>query len=95
MTREIESSESVSEAVVEAVSEVEDCPPRSLPPLYNTVNPEALDKLFNRTNNAVTERTGHFTFQYSDSIVTVGEDGYLTIQESRQLKNDKRFSDDN
>jgi len=82
MIREIRSSESVSEAVVKAVSAAEDCPPTLLPPLYSTVNPEALNKVFSVTNSDAPDRGGHISFQFSSCFVTVSENGYINVQDS-------------
>ncbi|NHN64252.1 HalOD1 output domain-containing protein (plasmid) [Haloarcula sp. KBTZ06] len=76
----------MSEAVVKAVSATENCSPNSLPPLYNAVNPKALDRMFTVTNNDVPDRGGHITFQYSESVVTINKNGYLEVQESLKLQ---------
>jgi hypothetical protein len=80
----------VSEAVVKAVSAAEDCPSASLPPLYNTVNPEALERVFKVTNSDAPNRSGQITFQYSESVVTIDKSGYLEVQESLKILDDKK-----
>jgi hypothetical protein len=82
MTTHVQPTESVSEAVVHAVSTTEDCRPTALPPLYNAVNPEALNKIFTVTNNETPVRCGQITFQYSDSVVKIRTNGSPTVQAS-------------
>jgi hypothetical protein len=91
IVRQIQPSESVSEAVVKAVSAAEDRPLTSLPPLYNAIKPKALNKIFTGTTNGGPNRSGHITFQYSDSVVTVGENGYLAVQESLRWMENETF----
>nr|WP_232794595.1 HalOD1 output domain-containing protein [Haloarcula taiwanensis] len=80
----------MSEAVVKAVSTVEGCPSTSLPPLYNAVNPEALERVFTVTKRDAPDRSGRITFQYSESVVTIDKNGYLEVQESLKILDDKK-----
>jgi hypothetical protein len=63
-----------SEAVVRAVSAVTDSEPTSLEPLYETVDPEALDRLL-RSGTAGME----LTVRYLDFHVTLGGDGTVAV----------------
>jgi hypothetical protein len=85
MIRQLQTSKSVSEVVVEAVSATENSPPTSLPPLYNTVDPDALDMIFKETENDTSDRIGYISFQYSDSVVTIGKNGYLSVHKSQRF----------
>lgn len=72
---------SVSTAVVEAVSDVTETPPVQLNPLYNAVNPDALDLLFKPTHSgAPRENEGEITFTYNECRVTVFADGDVEVQ---------------
>lgn len=71
-------AEPVSAAVVEAVSTLTNTPPTELDPLYNVINPDALDILYKSTYDG-TPRTsgGNTTFTYNDCRVTVHADGEI------------------
>ncbi|GCF13612.1 hypothetical protein Harman_15470 [Haloarcula mannanilytica] len=85
MKRKIRPAESVSEAVVRAVSTVEDRHPRALPSLYDVINPEALDGLFKTDSARDTRGENLVSFQFSDSVVTVHADGCLQVERSQTL----------
>lgn len=56
------------EAVLSAVAKQESVPPEKLePPLYEAIDPDALDSLFRNG-------TGRVTFEYSGYLVTVDVD---------------------
>ncbi len=63
-----------SQAVVRAVSAVTDAEPTSLEPLYETVDPEALDQLL-RSGDAGME----LTVRYLDYHVTLSGDGTVAV----------------
>ncbi|WP_436346514.1 HalOD1 output domain-containing protein [Natronorubrum sp. FCH18a] len=63
-------SPSVTETIVDAVSEAEDCDPLTLPPLWDVIDPEALDDLFAPTRGGH-PRAGRATFVYAGYKVTV------------------------
>jgi hypothetical protein len=66
----------VSEAVLTAVAEREGVAEHELrPPLYDVINPEALDALFR-------EATGSVTFEYLGYRVTVDSDCTVTLASS-------------
>lgn len=66
--------ESVSEAVVRAVADAEGVPPTEVtPPLYESVNPEALDDLFGSRPG------GHVAFPYCGYEVVVRNAGDTTV----------------
>lgn len=83
MKRDIRPAESVSEAVVQAVSSAEDRPPRALPSLYSVVNPEALDALFQDKDARDTDERNRVSFQFSDSTVTVRADRCIQVEQRR------------
>ncbi|PGF16070.1 hypothetical protein CP556_08035 [Natrinema sp. CBA1119] len=68
-------SDSISLRVVEALATATDTAAHELEPLYNVVDPEALDQLFQQdTNGGV-----RVTFEYGDSLVEVRSDGTVSI----------------
>ena len=75
----IEARRSCSKAVVEAVAEAEGVNPVELsPPLYEVVDPDALDDLFAPTT--VNGRMdGEVRFSYVGYEVTVAGDGYVSV----------------
>jgi hypothetical protein len=64
---------SVAEAVVRTVADVEDCQPEALPPLTQTVDPDALDTL------VASDDTNYVSFQYADHDVTVSSVADVTV----------------
>lgn len=68
------SGTSVSEAVILALIRVADVDPLEIPPLGESLNPIALDSLFEDDSF-----TGNMTFQYEAYEITVTSDGDITI----------------
>lgn len=64
---------STSETIVEAVADATDTDPTQLPPLYDTVNTDALDMLFSERDG------GTLTFEYADCTVVVHGDVTVTV----------------
>lgn len=89
MEYEIGSDESVSTAVVRAVSAVEGHDPRSLRPLAEVVDPAALDALFAPGSDSTTRTGGRLSIVYEGCHITVDNGEYLTL---RLLED--RFRDD-
>jgi len=73
------SSQSPSERVVAAVAETEGVDPRNLTPLYEAVDPEALDALLQRRGNSPGIDGIGVTFTYHGYEVTVREDGRILL----------------
>lgn len=67
-----------STAIVEAVSASADRSAVSLPPLYEAVDPDALDALF-----ADSQTFGAVTFEYAGHDVTVRADGRVEVTQIR------------
>lgn len=80
MDYEIDAEESVSEAVIFAVSAVEGCDPVALRPLADVVDPDALNVLFQPRAEDVPRTGGDLSFVYSHCRVTVYNGEYLTVQ---------------
>jgi hypothetical protein len=64
---------SLSAAVIHEVAECEDVPPAELnPPLYDVVDPDALDMVFRRD-------TGQISFEFHEYVVTVDHSGDVDL----------------
>ena len=77
---EIGPEESVSTAVVRAVSAVAGREPRSLRPLADVVNPAAVDTLFEPRYDGTPRTGGRISFVYNDCSITIDNGEYLTLQ---------------
>jgi hypothetical protein len=66
--------QSIVTAVVRAVATAEGQPTESLPPLANTINPDALRACIAESNT-----DGHVAFDYSGHRVVVDTDGTVTV----------------
>ena len=75
--------ESVSIAVITAVAAHRDVDPTELPPLYEYLDPDALDSLFTPTRNSGS-RSGHLEFTYDGHAVVVdcADDVSITVDGS-------------
>jgi hypothetical protein len=80
MEYEIGPDESVSTAVVRAVSAVNGRDPLSLRPLTEVLDPDALDMLFGSRHDGAPRLAGRLMFVYSNCCVTVDNGEYLTLQ---------------
>lgn len=80
MEYDIKEAETVSTAVVRAVSAVDGRDPCSLPPLTDVLKPDALDNLFGPQATGEGRTGGRVSFVYSHCRVTVDNVEYLTIQ---------------
>lgn len=65
--------EAVSLAIVSEVAERKDADPATLDPLYEAVDPDAVDALFTR------EFEGWIEFEYADCAVRVHGDGAIRV----------------
>lgn len=74
---DLESDEPISNAVTEVVSEATRTGPEDLRPLYEVVDPDALDETFAPTgsDDAEATRTGYVAFQYEGCHVRVSANG--------------------
>lgn len=86
--------EPLSIRVVRAIAAHDGVDPVDLsPPLYASIDPAALDSLFEPTSPARPgERVGSLTFDYDGKQVTVGADGEITIDSSPETDRSSRRS---
>ena len=80
MEYEIGADESVSTAVRRAVSIVEGRDTRSLRPLSDVLDPNALDSLFEVRSNGRPRIGGQLSFIYSNCVVTIDNGEYLSLE---------------
>lgn len=66
-----ESTESIGQRIVEAVAAETDADPITLDPLYETIDPEALDYVFHTDEESDSERRSRVVFTYAGCEVTV------------------------
>lgn len=67
-------SDAMSVRVVEAIAAATETDPFDMePPLYDAINPEALDRLFRPDANC------RVTFEYEGHAVEVGSDGTVSV----------------
>lgn len=66
--------EEAATTVVEEVARVKDTDPLELDPLYQVVDPDALNELVAHAADAVT-----IDFEYEGHVVTVRGDGHVTV----------------
>ena len=70
-----EETRSASEAVVYEIADKKDVPPEELnPPLFEVVDPDALDGLFKK------KTTGSVSFEYHGYLVTVDHSANVSLQ---------------
>ncbi|WP_328821228.1 HalOD1 output domain-containing protein [Natronorubrum halalkaliphilum] len=78
------SGESLSIRVVREVAAHDGVDPAELsPPLFHSLDPTALDSLFESTTNGG-PRTGRVTFTYDEKRISVDSDGTVEIESDQQ-----------
>lgn len=70
---------SLSTTVVTAVAKAAETEPMELPPLYESIDPDALDKLLGGDLGRSRDYNGYVTFGYADHSVTVHADGEIVV----------------
>lgn len=73
-------SRPASVAVAEAVAAAAEADPLDIPPLHDTVDPDALDILFAPTTNGHVRPGGSTTFDFEGYRVTVRSHGTIEIE---------------
>ena len=72
---------SLSTTVVTAVAKAASVEPMTLPPLYESIDPDALDKLLGGGLGRSRGYNGYVTFGYAEHSVTVHADGEIVVHE--------------
>lgn len=76
-----ESNDRVSTVIIEAVAAVTDTPPTNMGPLYEVVDPDALNHLFPPLpNGSRCQAERKITFTLNECDITVYGDGLIEIQ---------------
>lgn len=76
----IDRGESLSWRVIREVAEAIDTDPRRMRPLYETIDPDALDRLFDPISAESREfETSHVTFRFEGCDVTAFADGRVVV----------------
>lgn len=78
-TGQLQSERPVSYRIIDTVARKTGVAFDELPRLYDVVDPEALDALFDPTNEIF---EGHVSFEYAGHIVTVDASGEVTVDSS-------------
>ncbi|WP_199174854.1 HalOD1 output domain-containing protein [Halegenticoccus soli] len=71
----------MSDRIVEAIADYEGESPRNLPPLSDSINPEALDTAF-ESDNGSAPSAGCITFSYYGYTVLVQSTGQILIRKN-------------
>lgn len=66
-------------AIVEQVAELRDLDPLEMPSLSDTLDLDALDRLFEPDSGTDPDWQGRLVFDYADCLVTVHADGSVTV----------------
>lgn len=74
-----------STAVVVAVATVAGTEPLALPPLRETIDPDALDDLFRQTPGGRVRKFGHVEFSFAGHNVTVDASGEVSVYPQRRV----------
>jgi len=69
----------VSERIVTQVAEAEDSDSTTLPPLYEVIDPDALDKLIESLSGGPNQSTCVVRFVYCDYEITVTASGKISL----------------
>ncbi|MFH5798437.1 HalOD1 output domain-containing protein [Haladaptatus sp. CMAA 1911] len=77
---DIDPNETVTEGVVTATAAVTNTKTNEMPPLFETVNADALDELFANSWGGRMRDTGRVTFTYCECEVVVLSDGRILIE---------------
>jgi hypothetical protein len=73
------SNRTPSETVISKVAELEDTDPPDLTPLYNSIDPEALDMIFESVQNGPDRTNGSIQFSHEGYDIVVEADGTVSV----------------
>lgn len=72
-------AQKVSTAVIRAIADTSAIAPTELPPIYEAIDPDALERLFQRQMNGVPRRGGTVEFDYAGYSVRISFDRTLDV----------------
>ncbi len=79
MTTGQDESPPISHRVVEAVADETETDPIELEPLYHSIDPDSLDRLFTGISPDAARPCGRFSFDYAGHRVHVDRDGSVEV----------------
>ncbi|GAB7008177.1 hypothetical protein JCM31271_01200 [Halorubrum trueperi] len=82
-----EIDKSPSLCVVEAVAEATETDPKELQPLYEAIDPDALNQFFESPHQF---RSGHILFRFAGCNVTVDADGWIAVSSRIPKRSDEK-----
>ena len=94
MNHEIEPGESVSMAVIDAISSTANRDPASMRPLAEMLDPDALDALFAPRENGEQRPGGEVSFIYSGYRVTIQNGEFISIRQMDSVESRTRIVGD-
>lgn len=74
-----ETAQSITTTIVTTIADCEEVAPTDLPPLYNRINTDALDKLIAHRDSERASGETQVTFDYYGYEVTVTGDGHVHV----------------
>jgi len=77
---EISADETVTEGVVTAVAATTNTEIQGMPPLYETVNADALNEIFADRHDGTVRTTGQVRFTYCECDVVVLSNGRIIVE---------------
>lgn len=72
-------SDCITTAVLRAIAETTGRDPRELPPLYETVDPDSLNALFNSKPDGAIRLNGRLVFTHADCEIEVRANGRVHV----------------
>lgn len=72
--------ESITTTITKGVAAVTNTPPTDMDPLFERIDPDALDQLYGSTEGGVSRDDGWTTFRFNGCVVTVYATGTVEIQ---------------
>lgn len=66
--------------IVEAVAERDGVDETSLPPLYDTIDPDALDVVFDTPSSGAADHHPRLSFQYCGHTIVIEPDRTITVE---------------
>jgi len=79
MEYQIDPNEAVTTAVHRAIQQSTECESNPDKPLYEVVDPDALNELFAPVDSDTSRRGGRVSFVHGDCRITVENEEYLTV----------------
>ncbi|MHC3439158.1 HalOD1 output domain-containing protein [Natrialbaceae archaeon A-gly3] len=82
VTYDVDTDDSLVGVVVDAIATVADCDPLEVEPLYDTIDPEALETLF--VPGPMGPRSGTVTFSIEEWSVTITDGRYVSVRPAKR-----------